>query len=70
MLHHVGVQASHGYELLVSISAVADELCGAAELVMGKVSGIPAALIRGFSFTASAATAASLVRPSATDMFR
>lgn len=70
LLSYVGVQDPHGHRLVVSISAVADELCGAAELVMGKVSGIPAALIRGFAFSPAVATAASLVRGAATDMFR
>lgn len=70
LLSHVGVEDPHGYRLQVSISAVADELCGAAELVMGKVSRIPVALIRGFAFTPAATTAASLVRGPATDMFR
>jgi coenzyme F420-0:L-glutamate ligase / coenzyme F420-1:gamma-L-glutamate ligase len=70
LLSHVGMEDPHGYQLLVSISAVADELCGAAELVMGKVSGIPAARIRGFQLTATAGSASSLVRDAATDMFR
>jgi coenzyme F420-0:L-glutamate ligase/coenzyme F420-1:gamma-L-glutamate ligase len=38
-----------GYELEVTEVAVADELASAADLVMGKASGIPAALIRGFA---------------------
>ncbi|MBI4213566.1 MAG: coenzyme F420-0:L-glutamate ligase [Chloroflexi bacterium] len=67
---YVGVEDPHGYELRASVSAVADELCSAAELVLGKVSGIPVALIRGFAFTPAVATAASLVRGPATDMFR
>src|SRR5690606_12225965 len=36
-----------GRELEVSEVAVADELAAAADLVMGKASGIPAALVRG-----------------------
>ncbi len=42
-----GVRDSAGYELHATQIAVADELAGAAELVMGKVGGIPAAVIRG-----------------------
>ena len=34
------------------VIAVADELAGAAELVMGKASGVPAALIRGYAVPA------------------
>ncbi|HEY3115764.1 MAG TPA: coenzyme F420-0:L-glutamate ligase [Chloroflexota bacterium] len=71
LLSHVGVEDPHGYLLQVSISAVADELCGSAELVMGKISGVPVALIRGFGYTpAASATARTLVRPPDTDMFR
>ena len=36
-----------GRELLVTEVCVADELAGAAELVMGKASGIPVAIVRG-----------------------
>ena len=36
-----------GYELHATMIAVADEIASAAELVMGKVDGIPAAVVRG-----------------------
>ena len=42
-----GVRDRAGYELQATQIAVADELAGAAELVLGKSSGIPAAVIRG-----------------------
>lgn len=42
-----GVRDSRGYELHATRIAVADELAAAAELVLGKVSGVPAAVIRG-----------------------
>ena len=42
-----GVRDSVGYELQATQIAVADELAGAAELVIGKTNGIPAAIIRG-----------------------
>jgi coenzyme F420-0:L-glutamate ligase/coenzyme F420-1:gamma-L-glutamate ligase len=70
LLSYVGVADPHGHRLVASISAVADELCGAAELVMGKVNWIPVVLIRGFVFTLGHGSATSLVRPAATDMFR
>ena len=38
-----------GYELRVTVIAVADEIAGAAELVMGKTSRVPAAIVRGLS---------------------
>src|SRR5947209_12800960 len=48
-----GQHDPYGYELQVSSIAVADELAGAAELVMGKIDRVPVALIRGYSYTAS-----------------
>jgi coenzyme F420-0:L-glutamate ligase/coenzyme F420-1:gamma-L-glutamate ligase len=58
-----------GYELQSTQIAIADELAGAAELVMGKASGVPAALIRGFA-VAGDGTARELVLPAERDLFR
>jgi coenzyme F420-0:L-glutamate ligase/coenzyme F420-1:gamma-L-glutamate ligase len=60
----------YGYQMQVSAIAVADELAAAAELVMGKVDRIPAALIRGYSYIASEGDSRSLLRDAATDLFR
>lgn len=60
----------YGYELHASIIAVADELAAAAELVMGKVDGVPVALIRGYAYKPATGDIRSLLRDSATDMFR
>jgi coenzyme F420-0:L-glutamate ligase/coenzyme F420-1:gamma-L-glutamate ligase len=70
LLSYVGTEDPHGYTLRVSVSAVADELASAAELVMGKVSNIPAALVRGFPFTPSEGSARALVRRAERDLFR
>ncbi len=64
-----------GYELRVSVVAVADELASAAELVMGKIDRIPVALIRGYAYPpvttgTSAGGARALVRDPGKDMFR
>jgi coenzyme F420-0:L-glutamate ligase / coenzyme F420-1:gamma-L-glutamate ligase len=59
-----------GRTMQVSVLAVADELASAAELVMGKVSRCPMALIRGYSFTARDGSAQELVMDPKTDMFR
>ena len=57
-----------GYELHATLIAVADEIATAAELVMGKVDGIPAAIVRGYP---SAATARARPRHAAErDLFR
>lgn len=60
----------NGYELRVSILAVADELAAAAELVMGKVARRPVALIRGFVSAGPPGTARDLVMDPARDLFR
>ena len=60
----------YGYELQVSAIAVADELASAAELVMGKVDRVPVALIRGYLYIPGQGDARSLLRDTATDMFR
>ena len=38
---------STGHELRTTVIAVADEIASAAELVMGKLAGVPAAVVRG-----------------------
>jgi coenzyme F420-0:L-glutamate ligase/coenzyme F420-1:gamma-L-glutamate ligase len=42
-----GSRDAGGYELRSTMIAVADEIAGAAELVMGKSSGVPGAIVRG-----------------------
>jgi coenzyme F420-0:L-glutamate ligase/coenzyme F420-1:gamma-L-glutamate ligase len=59
-----------GYELEVTEVAVADELAAAADLVMGKASGIPAALVRGYDAPGGSGRARDLVRSPDEDMFR
>jgi coenzyme F420-0:L-glutamate ligase / coenzyme F420-1:gamma-L-glutamate ligase len=58
-----------GYELHATVIAIADELAGAAELVMGKTAGIPAAVVRGVDARGEGA-ARELVIPSDRDLFR
>jgi len=58
-----------GYELHATTIAVADELAGAAELAMGKLDGIPAAVVRGVD-AAGAGRARDLVMPTERDLFR
>jgi len=64
-----GVRDAAGYELHATVIAVADELAGAAELVLGKTSGIPAALIRGYDASGEG-RARDLVMPEERDLFR
>jgi len=67
---YVGQSDPYGYELRVTSLCVADELAGAAELVMGKVDKVPAAIIRGFEFEPADGAARDLARDPAKDMFR
>ncbi len=59
-----------GHELEVTEVAVADELAAAADLVMGKAAGIPAALIRGYEGPRGNGRGRDLIRPAEEDLFR
>jgi coenzyme F420-0:L-glutamate ligase/coenzyme F420-1:gamma-L-glutamate ligase len=58
-----------GYELHATVIATADEIAGAAQLVMGKTDGIPAAIVRGLA-VAGEGNARELVMPEERDLFR
>jgi coenzyme F420-0:L-glutamate ligase/coenzyme F420-1:gamma-L-glutamate ligase len=64
-----GERDARGRPLEATVIAVADELAGAAELVMGKASGVPAALIRGYAGPAGDGSARELVMPPERDLF-
>jgi coenzyme F420-0:L-glutamate ligase/coenzyme F420-1:gamma-L-glutamate ligase len=64
-----GTRDATGYELRTTTIAVADEIAGAAELVMGKTNGMPAAIVRGLRLEGDG-TAAELVMPAERDLFR
>jgi len=64
-----GRRDAAGYELHATVIAVADELAGAAELVRGKLDGVPAAVVRGFE-PRGEGTARELVMPPERDLFR
>ncbi len=59
-----------GTSLKVTTIAVADEVAAAAELVMGKAEGVPAAVARGVRFHRGHGNAASLIRRPEDDLFR
>ena len=65
-----GVVDPTGYQLRVTLLATADEIAGAAELVMGKLDRVPVAIVRGLPEILGNGTAQQLVRPAATDLFR
>lgn len=70
ILDLVGTVDWTGRQLDVTQIAVADELTAAADLVMGKSSGIPAALVRGYEGPRGEGRASDLVRPVDGDLFR
>lgn len=67
-----GTSDSFGRELLVTEVAVADELAAAADLVMGKATGVPVAVVRGVdpSWFRDASVRDEIVRAPADDLFR
>jgi coenzyme F420-0:L-glutamate ligase len=66
-----GEQDALGRELLVTEVAVADEIAGAAELVMGKSTGVPAAIVRGLDETwFRDSSVRELIRHPNDDLFR
>ena len=64
-----GRKDARGYELAATVIAVADELAGAAELVMGKSRGVPAALVRGYRVPPGDGRGRDLVMPPERDLF-
>jgi len=64
-----GVRDGAGYELHATEIAVADEIAGAAQLVMGKTDGIPAAIVRGLHVTGDG-SGQDLLMPRHRDLFR
>jgi coenzyme F420-0:L-glutamate ligase/coenzyme F420-1:gamma-L-glutamate ligase len=69
LLYLRGTRDPVGYELRTTTIAVADEIAGAAELVMGKTAGVPAAIVRGLD-VAGEGRATDLVMPRERDLFR
>jgi len=69
ILDLIGTTDTHGNVLNVTQVAVVDEIAAAADLVMGKASAIPVAIVRGLSL-AGEGRAVDLVRPAGEDLFR
>jgi coenzyme F420-0:L-glutamate ligase/coenzyme F420-1:gamma-L-glutamate ligase len=70
---HRGEPDTFGNVLEVTVAAVADEIASAADLVQGKTSQVPVAIVRGLDDLVTGADgpgAAALIRPAAEDMFR
>lgn len=67
---YAGTADPHGNELSVTEVAVADEIASAADLVKGKLAGVPVAVVRGLPIADDGSTARTLVRPVDEDLFR
>ena len=65
-----GTADTHGNILEVTEVAIADEIAAAADLVMGKATGIPAAIVRGLEYPDGEGRSSDLVRDPAEDLFR
>ncbi|MBI4446008.1 MAG: coenzyme F420-0:L-glutamate ligase [Acidobacteria bacterium] len=70
LLDYRGQRDSYGQMLEATVIAIADELAGAGELVMGKTSRLPVALIRGFDFQPGSGSSKDLIRPEERDLFK
>ncbi|MFI9401005.1 coenzyme F420-0:L-glutamate ligase [Nocardia sp. NPDC052316] len=70
VLHdYAGAVDGQGNELHVTQVAIADELAAAADLVKGKLGGVPVAVVRGLPITDDGSGAADLLRGGTDDLF-
>ena len=71
MLSYVGQEDAHGNLMHTTEIAVADELAATAELVTGKVLGVPVTIIRGYPYVPDEdASIQRLIRTGDKDLFR
>jgi len=70
LVDYRGKRDANGKALQSTIIAIADELASAAELVMGKSSGIPVAIVRGVVGARSSGSGRDLIRAVKKDLFR
>jgi coenzyme F420-0:L-glutamate ligase/coenzyme F420-1:gamma-L-glutamate ligase len=70
LVRYAGKRDMFGYKLRVTQPAVVDEIAGAAELVLGKLSGTPVAVVRGASYSRGESGVKQLVMPRERDLFR
>ncbi|WP_066910775.1 coenzyme F420-0:L-glutamate ligase [Millisia brevis] len=67
---YAGQTDPHGNVLEVTNTAIADEIAAAADLVKGKTTGRPMAIVRGLPIVDDGSRAADLLRTEDEDMFR
>jgi coenzyme F420-0:L-glutamate ligase/coenzyme F420-1:gamma-L-glutamate ligase len=70
VLHsYSGAVDRYGNELVVTEVAIADEIAAAADLVKGKLTAMPVAVVRGLTIADDGTTARHLLRPGDEDLF-
>jgi len=70
ILDYNGKPDTFGKIMLVTAIAVADEICSASELVMGKIQKCPVAIVRNYNFSFSDTKIQKLLRSEHDDLFR
>jgi coenzyme F420-0:L-glutamate ligase/coenzyme F420-1:gamma-L-glutamate ligase len=70
LLSYIGKTDRFGYNLRVTEPAIVDEIAGAAELVAGKLSGVPVTIVRGLEYGRSDLGASALILEGEKDLFR
>jgi len=70
IIDYAGTKDDFDRVLRVTAIAIADELCAASELVMGKTLRCPVAIIRNYNFDQKSSTVQKLIRPKEQDLFR
>ena len=68
--NYEGKPDTFGKIMRVTAIAVVDELCAAAELVMGKIEKSPAAIIKNYNFNMKNDNITSIIRDEKEDLFR
>ena len=69
MRDYIGMTDLDGHVLRVTLICVADEVAGAAEMVMGKLDAIPVAIVRGYEYEHGEGYASEIVREMPLDLF-
>jgi coenzyme F420-0:L-glutamate ligase / coenzyme F420-1:gamma-L-glutamate ligase len=70
VLDYVGEKDTFGRTLRVTSIAIVDEICSAAELVMGKSLHVPISIVRNYPFDDAKNAINDLIRPRSEDLFR
>jgi coenzyme F420-0:L-glutamate ligase/coenzyme F420-1:gamma-L-glutamate ligase len=65
-----GTKDRYGYELRAAVTAIADEIASAAELVMRKKEALPVVVVRGCDIEKEEGSVKDLLRPKTEDLFR